>query len=146
MKQELNLPAIFLKIKDDLIWDRLRKKYVKLNPEEWVRQHLIGYLIDHLNYPEGLMASEYTVDYNGMKKRCDIVGFNRDLSPSFIVECKAPSIQISEDTFYQTARYVSTLKAKMLVLSNGIDHYCAKIDQTENKLIYLKEIPPFSEV
>ena len=146
MQQSLNLPAAHLKIKDNQIWDRLRKKYVKLTPEEWVRQHFIAYLIDNLGYSEGLMASEYTVDYNGMKKRCDIVGFHNDLNPMFIVECKAPSITISEDTFYQIAKYANTLKAKMLILTNGMNHYCAKIDVKENKLIYLETIPSFKEI
>lgn len=117
-----------------------------LTPEEWVRQHFIAYLIDHLGYPEGLMASEYTLAYNGMKKRCDIVGFDSSLQPFFIVECKAPSVEISQDTFYQIARYASSLKAQMLVLTNGLNHYCARIDIKENKLIYLKEIPSFAGV
>jgi len=143
INKPLNLPAANLKLKDNQIWDRLRKKYVKLTPEEWVRQHFIAYMIDHLSYSEGLMASEFTVNYNNMKKRCDIVGFNNDLTPFFIVECKAPSVEITEDTFYQIAKYTSTLKAKMLILTNGMNHYCAKIDEKENRLIYLEGIPKF---
>lgn len=146
MHTALNLPPTKLKLKTNQVWDRLRKKYVLLTPEEWVRQHFIAYLIDHLGYPEGRMASEYTVDYNGMKKRCDVVGFNENLQPFLIVECKAVSIEISENTFYQIARYASTLKAKLLILTNGMNHYCAKIDVTEKKLIYLKSIPNFKEL
>jgi hypothetical protein len=146
MHPALNLPPAKLKLKTNQVWDRLRKKYVLLTPEEWVRQHFISYLIDHLGYPEGRMASEYTVDYNGMKKRCDVVAFDERLRPVVIVECKAVSIEISENTFYQIARYASTLKAKLLILTNGLNHYCAKIDVTENKLIYLETIPNYSEI
>lgn len=146
MLPTINLPAANLRLKTDQVWDRLRKKYVQLTPEEWVRQHFIAYLIDHLGYPEGRMASEYTVDFNGMKKRCDVVGFDKDLKPFFIVECKASSVEISQETFYQIARYAASLKARLLILSNGINHYCAKIDQKENKLIYLEKIPDFSEI
>jgi hypothetical protein len=146
MHPALNLPPAKLKLKTNQVWDRLRKKYVLLTPEEWVRQHFISYLIDHLGYPEGRMASEYTVDYNGMKKRCDVVAFDERLQPVVIVECKAVSIEISENTFYQIARYASTLKAKLLILTNGLNHYCAKIDVTENKLIYLETIPNYSEI
>lgn len=146
MNPQLNLPQASLKTKSDQVWDRLRKKFVLLTPEEWVRQHFIAYLIDHLGYPEGLMASEYTLAYNGMKKRCDIVGFDSSLQPFFIVECKAPSVEISQDTFYQIARYASSLKAQMLVLTNGLNHYCARIDIKEDKLIYLKEIPSFAGI
>ncbi len=146
MHPALNLPPAKLKLKTNQVWDRLRKKYVLLTPEEWVRQHFISYLIDHLGYPEGRMASEYTVDYNGMKKRCDVVAFDELLRPVVIVECKAVSIEISENTFYQIARYASTLKAKLLILTNGLNHYCAKIDVTENKLIYLETIPNYTEI
>jgi hypothetical protein len=146
MHPALNLPPTKLKLKTNQVWDRLRKKYVLLTPEEWVRQHFIAYLIEHLGYPEGRMASEYTVDYNGMKKRCDVVAFDENLQPFLIVECKAVSIEISENTFYQIARYASTLKAKLLILTNGMNHYCAKIDVTENKLIYLETIPNFKEL
>ena len=81
-----------------------------------------------------------------MKKRCDIVGFSKDLSPFFIVECKAPSIGISEDTFFQIAKYANTLKAKLLMLTNGLEHYCAKIDLNENKIVYLEQIPSYKEI
>jgi len=146
MNPQLNLPQASLKMKSDQVWDRLRKRYVPFTPEEWVRQHFISYLIDHLGYPEGRMASEYTVAYNGMKKRCDIVCFDAALQPYFIVECKSPNIQISQDTFYQIARYASSLKAQMLILTNGLNHYCAQIEILENKLIYLEEIPNYVRV
>jgi hypothetical protein len=142
----LNLPPANLKIKDTQIWDRLRKKYVPLTPEEWVRQHLIAYLVDHLGYPEGRMASEYVVNYNGMKKRCDIVCFDAQLSPFLVVECKAPAVVVTEDTFYQAARYFASLKTSMLVLTNGLQHYCACMDAQLKELRYLPEIPACKDI
>lgn len=142
---KLNLPETNLRIKQQEVWDRLRKKYVALTPEEWVRQHIIAYLIDHLNYPEGRMASEYTLNYNGMKKRVDLVCFDEHLAPIVLVECKASTVTISQDTFYQAARYASSLKAKLLILSNGINHFCAHINSKENKLDYLPNIPSYKD-
>ena len=142
---QLNLPAFEIKIKDNLIWDRLRKKFVRLTPEEWVRQHLINYLIEHLQYPAGRTVSEFTVEYNNMKKRCDILIFDENGLPFLVAECKAPEIKINQDTFYQAARYASSLKIKWIVLSNGNDHYCAEINQTDGQLNFQKEIPAFNK-
>jgi hypothetical protein len=142
----LNLPLANLKINETRIWDRLRKKYVPLTPEEWVRQHFIAYLVDHLGYPEGRMASEYVVTYNGMKKRCDIVCFDAQLAPLLVVECKAPAVVVTEDTFYQAARYFSSLKTSLLILTNGLQHYCACVDSQSKELRYLPEIPACKDV
>ena len=146
MFTQLNLPQSNIKIKDDKIWCRLRKKYYKSTPEEWVRQHFINYLIDFKSYPEGRLVSEYPVEYNGMKKRCDIALFSQNLTVQLIVECKAPKVAITEDTFYQIARYNRVLGASLLILTNGLDHYCAHVNLTEKELNYLKEIPSFEEV
>jgi hypothetical protein len=142
---QLNLPPFEIKIRENLIWDRLRKKFVRLTPEEWVRQHLINYLIEHLHYPAGRTVSEYTVDYNSMKKRCDILIFDENGLPFLVVECKAPEIKISEDTFYQAARYASSLKIKWILLSNGVDHFCAQINQTDGHLNFRPEIPAYQK-
>lgn len=139
----LNFPPAKLIIRNQQIFDPLRKKLVPLTPEEWVRQNLIRYLIDHLHYPAGLMASEYTVSYNGMNKRADLVLFNTAGNPYLIIECKAPDVKITEDTFYQLARYASSLKATMLIMTNGLDHYCAEISKAEGKLKYLDRIPEY---
>lgn len=141
----LNLPKANLKLKDNLIWDVLRKKYVNHTPEEWVRQHFIHYLINDLNYPIGLMASEKLVKYNKMSKRCDVVAFSNQLNTLMIVECKAPKIKLTEDTFYQIAKYNFTLKAPILILTNGLQHIVAHIDLNENKIKYLETIPTFEE-
>ncbi|MBN4082144.1 type I restriction enzyme HsdR N-terminal domain-containing protein [bacterium AH-315-B15] len=135
MHPKLNLPDSEIKVQDDQIWDRLRKKYVQHTPEEWVRQHFINYLIDHLKYSEALMLSEYTVEYNKMKKRCDIVVMNPNQVAQIIVECKAPQVELSEDTFYQIARYNYVLKAPILILTNGMQHFCALIKGSELKFL-----------
>lgn len=146
MSEQLNLPKAIIRINGDQIWDRLRKKYVKNTPEEWVRQHFIHYLIDHLNFPEGRMISELKVVYNGMNKRCDIAVFDLEKKPQVIVECKAAHISITENTFYQIAKYAHTLKAQILMMSNGKNHYCAKIDQKTGEISYLPEIPTYEEL
>ncbi|MFD1552629.1 hypothetical protein DNU06_16650 [Putridiphycobacter roseus] len=135
----LNLPKAELKIKDQKIWDILRKKYVLLTPEEWVRQHYIHYMTTYLGYSKNLMKSEYQVKYNQMAKRCDIVLFNTLLKPTVIVECKAPHIKITADTFYQIAKYHATLNADLLILTNGIQHVHALINSKENKIDFIQE-------
>lgn len=142
---ELNLPKANLKLKDDLIWCVLRKKYIKNTPEEWVRQHFIHYLINDLNYPPGLMASEKMVKYNGMSKRCDIVSFSNKLKTVLIVECKAPKVKLTEDVFYQIAKYNFTLKAPLLILTNGLQHIVAHVDVESNEVKYLEALPDFKE-
>jgi len=143
---ELNLPKAKLKLKDDLIWCVLRRKYIKNTPEEWVRQHFIHYLINELSYPVGLMASESIVKYNDMSKRCDIVAFSNELKTLMIVECKAPKIKLTEDVFYQIAKYNFTLKAPLLILTNGLQHVVAHIDVASKEIKYLKEIPIYEKV
>lgn len=144
MHPALNLPTADIRFKDEQIWDRLRKKYLKDTPEEWVRQNFIAYLIDHLGYSEGLMASEYKVEYNEMHKRCDIVALDKHSKTLLIVECKAPKVPLTEDTFYQIARYNHILNAPLLILTNGMQHYCALI--REKKLQYLEAIPNRKEL
>ena len=143
---QLNLPKIEPKLKGDQIWDALRCRYVKHTPEEWVRQHMIGFLCNHLEYSKNLMQSEHTVKYNNMQKRCDIIAFNNTLSPLLIVECKAPQIKLSEDTFYQIAKYNFTIKAPLLILTNGMDHVHALMNPETKSIDFLKELPSKSEL
>ena len=145
MYPALNLPKANLKLKDNLIWDVLRKKYVRHTPEEWVRQHFIHHLLNDLNYPIGLMASEKMVKYNKMSKRCDIVAFSNQLDTLLIVECKAPKIKLTEDTFYQIAKYNFTLKAPLLILTNGLQHIIAHVNSSNNEIQFLEKIPTFKE-
>jgi hypothetical protein len=145
MYPKLNLPKTNLKLKGDTVWDILRKKYVLNTPEEWVRQHYIHYMVNILKYPNSLMASERLVKYNGLSKRCDIVAYSNQLKPILIVECKSPKIKLTEDTFYQVAKYNFTLKAPLLVLTNGLQHNAAHIDTNTNKVNFLAEMPSFEE-
>ncbi len=141
----LNLPPAKLKIKEGELWDVLRKKYVKHTPEEWVRQHFIHYLIS-IGYSPNLMASEKLVKYNGLSKRCDIVAFNNKNETLMIVECKAPKIPLTQETFYQVAKYNAVLNAQFLILTNGLQHIVSKVDTEKNEIIFLQEIPRFTDV
>jgi hypothetical protein len=141
----LNLPPAKLKLRANQIWDVLRGKYVKLTPEEWVRQHFIHYLIT-LGYSKNLMASEQLVKFNTMSKRCDIVAYNNKNETLLIVECKAPHIKLSIDTFYQVAKYHAVLNSKLLILTNGLQHIVASVDKDHQKINFLKEIPKQSTI
>lgn len=126
-----------------LIFDKLRKKYMVLTPEEWVRQHFVHFLIDEKKYPISLIAIEKQLTVNNLKKRSDILVFNSDGHPEIIVECKAPSIKITQDTFDQIARYNLKLKATFLVVTNGLEHFYCKMDLENETYIFLKEIPDY---
>ena len=144
----LNLPSFAVKIQQrngkSLIFDPLRKKYVALTPEEWVRQHFTHFLTDHKGYPKGLLANEIQLDLNGTKKRCDTVLFNKDLSARMIVEYKAPHIAITQAVFDQITRYNMVLKVDYLIVSNGINHYCCKIDYQSMSYSFLPDIPSYT--
>ena len=120
----LNLPSFPIKMQQrngkNMIFDPLRKKYVALTPEEWVRQHFIHFLTDFKGYPKGLLANEIQLDLNGTKKRCDTVLYNKDLSARMIVEYKAPHIEITQAVFDQITRYNMVLKVDYLIVSNGL--------------------------
>ena len=146
----LNLPSFAVKIQQrngkNLIFDPLRKKYVALTPEEWVRQHFTHFLTDHKGYPKGLLANEIQLDLNGTKKRCDTVLFNKDLSARMIVEYKAPHIAITQTVFDQITRYNMVLKVDYLIVSNGINHYCCKIDYQSMSYSFLPDIPSYTDL
>ncbi len=145
MNLELNLPQANLRIDKGYVWDVLRRKSLKLTPEEWVRQHFIHFLIEHKNYPSGLMTSEYKVVYAGKAVRADIVVFNTNHETQVIIECKAPKIKLTEDTFFQVAKYARVLSPKLIVLTNGLKHICARLEANGN-LKYLQEIPDYCEI
>ena len=146
----LNLPSDPAKILKrngkNVIFDTLRQKYVALTPEEWVRQHFVHFLTDFKGYPKGLLANEIQLDLNGTKKRCDTVLFNRDLSARMIVEYKAPNIEITQAVFDQITRYNMVLKVEYLIVSNGIRHYCCRIDYNTMQYTFLPDIPAFNEL
>ena len=144
---QLNLPIAVLKTKlvegTTQVFDQVRKKYLVLTPEEWVRQHFIHYLNQEKNYPLGLMGVEKMVKYNSMKTRADIVLYAADGKPNMIVECKAPNVKITQDAFNQIAKYNFKLKVKYLVLTNGIQHFCCQMDYETNGIKFLEEIPSY---
>ncbi len=146
----LNLPQYEIKISQlngrSYIFDSLRLKYVSLTPEEWVRQHFINYLTFHLGYPKGLLVNEAEIKIGEKKLRCDSVLYNKESLPRMIIEFKAPTIEITQKVIDQVATYNSLLKAEYLVVSNGIKHFCFKVDYKKRKLLQLKEIPKYSEL
>lgn len=143
----LNLPAFNAKIETrngkNVIFDVIRRRYVALTPEEWVRQHFVHFLLAHKGYPQSLIANEVQVQLNNTKKRCDTVLYRRDLTARMIVEYKAPEIEITQKVFDQITRYNMVLKVDYLIVSNGIQHYCCRMDYEQNSYTFLKEIPDY---
>ncbi len=141
----LNLPPFDHKVIDrngkPHIYDLIRKKYIMLTPEEWVRQHIIHLLINHYNYPKSLFAVETGLYYNKMAKRSDIMILNTNGLPHLLVECKSPDVAISQHTFAQIARYNFTLRPAFLAISNGLTHYCFSVQNGE--INYLNDFPVF---
>lgn len=145
--QNLNLPTYPFKLKQDgervQIFDAIRKKYVVLTPEEWVRQHFVQFLIQEKKYPLSLIAVERSLKYNLLQKRADVLAYNTLGEPYLMVECKAPEVKISQDTFDQVARYNMAFKVKYLVVTNGLQHFCCQMNYTENSYQFLEQIPAF---
>ncbi len=148
--QSLNLPAYDTKITTEngkhRIFDILRKTYVALTPEEWVRQHFIHYLVSTKGYPASLMANETSINLNNIKLRCDTVVYDNNLTPRAIIEYKAPGVTINKTTFSQIARYNLVLKVDYLIVSNGLKHYCCKMDYTNGSYTFLQEIPDYTTI
>ena len=146
--QKLNLPEYTFKLKlengKEVIFDMLRKKYVRMTPEEWVRQNFIRFLVEEKNFPASLMAVETLVNVNNNPLRADLIVFGKSGQPLVAVEFKAPSVKISQDTFNQIVRYNMNLKVEYLIVSNGLAHYCCKIDYMANSYTFLQEIPDYT--
>lgn len=147
---KLNLPKANLKTTTDgdkeLILDSLRRKYVALTPEEWVRQNFVSFLINHKGFLAGLMNNEVSLIQNGIKRRCDTLVSDKFGKPLMIVEYKAPNVEITQKVFDQIVRYNYVFKAKYLVVSNGISHYCCVINYEQGNYSFLKEIPYYSDL
>ena len=148
---ELNLPEYEYKVKrrEDgswCIWDRLRERWVALTPEEWVRQHFVEWLITDKQFPAALMGNEVSLTQNGIARRCDTVVADRTGQPLVIVEYKAPNINVTQKTFDQIVRYNMVLKARYLIVSNGLNHYCCCIDYETNSYRFLEDIPSYQEL
>lgn len=144
----LNLPPYATKITlrdgKNMIWDVIRRKYVALTPEEWVRQHFVHFLIEHKGYPTSLLANEVALTLNGTSRRCDTVLYDRALSPRMIIEYKAPQIPITQKVFDQICRYNLVFHVDYLVVSNGLSHYCCRMDYANNSYQFLSEVPEYS--
>ena len=144
---QLNLPNAVLKTKlvegTTQVFDAVRKKYLVLTPEEWVRQHFIHYLNSEKKYPLGLMGVEQMVKYNEQSTRADIVLYTNEGKPNMIVECKGPKVKITQAAFNQIAKYNFKLRVGFLVVTNGMQHFCCAMDYEDNKITFLQEIPQF---
>lgn len=147
--QDLNFPKFDYRFKSTenkvSIFDIIRKKFVILQPEEWVRQHCMHYLITEKNYPKSLINVEKELTINGLKKRYDIVIFNPDGSIFLMVECKSPKITINQSTFDQIARYNLKINAAYLMVTNGINHYYCQMDFKKEQYTFLRDIPSYSK-
>lgn len=145
--QKLNLPSFDYKVKKDegkiWIFDIIRKKFVILTSEEWVRQHFLNYLIAEMNYPKSLLKIESGLMYNTLRKRSDIQVYNREGKAWMIIECKAPDQKITQQTIKQVAAYNATLKTKYVAVTNGLTHFCYKINWDDNETVFLDAIPPY---
>lgn len=143
----LNLPPYQFKLKQQgvrtQIFDSIRKKYVVLTPEEWVRQNFLQFLIQDKKYPASLIAVEAGLKYNQLQKRMDVLVYDKQGTPHLMVECKAPEVKINQDVFDQIARYNMVFKVKYLVVTNGMHHFCCLMDYTNNAYQFLEQIPVF---
>ena len=148
--RKLNLPAYDFRYKEDggnrLVLDIYRKRFVKLTPEEEVRQRFARYLVEEKGYPASLVMTEYSLKLNKMSRRCDILVHKPAGHPAVLVECKAPEVTISQATFDQVARYNLAFRVEYLMVTNGLKHYCCKIDFKTEKVIFLGDIPSYGEI
>lgn len=146
----LNLPQYSIKVTKqkgrDFIFDDLRRKYVALTPEEWVRQHFVHFLIEYRNYPPGLVSNEIQLHLNGTTKRCDTVIYDKQAHPRIIVEYKAPHVEITQKVFNQISRYNMVLHVDYLIISNGLQHYCCRMNYDKGTYEFLQDIPYYSSL
>ena len=146
----LNLPPYPIKIQEKgekrQIFDFLRRKWVALTPEEWVRQHFTHYLVEQKGYPKGLMGNEVELHVGEKRLRCDTVLYHKQGQPQMIVEYKAPTIQIQQKTFDQISAYNLLLHVDYLIVSNGLQHYCCKMDYNNQKYVFLEDIPDYEKI
>lgn len=147
---KLNLPAFPFSVKSEkqikYIFDKNRKKYVQLTPEEWVRQNFTEYLVKYKNYPRTSIAIEVTININRAKKRCDILVYNRNFKPVLLIECKAPYVKINAGAFEQIEMYNLNTVVEYLIVTNGLTHYCCKLDYKTATYKFLEDIPLYTDI
>ncbi|MCL9805245.1 type I restriction enzyme HsdR N-terminal domain-containing protein [Flavobacterium amniphilum] len=146
--QQLNFPAYSFRFKNSenkvSIFDEIRKKFVVLTPEEWVRQHVVRYLLEEKKYSKSYINVEKMISINGLTKRYDIVVFNPDGSIFVLIECKAPEVNITQNVFDQIARYNMVLNANYLMVTNGLNHYFCQMDFEKEQYNFLRDLPEFN--
>ena len=144
----INLPSYATKLRENgskhEIFDFLRRKYVALTPEEWVRQHFTHYLVEQKGYPKGLLANEVELKAGEKRLRCDTLLYYKDLKPQMIIEYKAPEIGITQQVFDQITVYNMLLRVPYLIVSNGLQHYCCRMDYDNATYVFLSDIPDYS--
>ena len=147
--QKLNFPTYPFRFKNSenkvSIFDEIRKKFIILTPEEWVRQHVLAFLLMEKKYPKSLINVEKVLKVNKLNKRYDLVVFEPDGSILILVECKAPHINITQTTFDQIARYNMTMKAQFLMVTNGLNHYFCQMDYVNEKYVFLPNLPEYQK-
>jgi hypothetical protein len=129
-----------------MIFDFLRKKYVALTPEEWVRQHFTHYLVEHKGYPKGLLGNEIELQIGDKRLRCDSILYNKVARPQMIIEYKAPTVPLQQKVFDQVSAYNLLLRVDYLIISNGMEHYCCMMDYEHQKYLFLQEIPDYEKL
>ena len=146
----LNLPSFEIKLsgtpEKPKIFDILRRKYVTLTPEEWARQHFVHYLIEHKGYPMALLANEVELKAGDKRLRCDSILYNKVVQPRMIIEYKAPTVVLTQRVFDQISAYNLLLHVDYLVVSNGMQHYCCKMDYDHQKYLFLEDIPDYQNI
>jgi len=146
-KEQLNLPEYTFRLKDEsgkeYIFDEIRKKFLLLTPEEWVRQNFIKFLVAEKQYPASLIAIETGLKYNQLQKRADVLIYNKVGQADILIECKATGIKITQHVFDQIARYNMAFRVNYLIVTNGLNHFCCKMDYSNNSYFFLKDIPQF---
>ena len=146
--QNLNFPTYSFRFKNSenkvSIFDEIRKKFILLTPEEWVRQHVVQFLLQDKKYPKSYINVEKLIKINDLSKRYDGVVFQPNGEIFLLIECKAPEVPISQQTFDQIARYNLVLKARYLMVTNGLNHYFCQMDFENEKYVFLKELPEYS--
>jgi len=149
LPKKLAYPTYNFNVKSEnnvtFVFDEIRKKWLVLTPEEWVRQHIVFYLVDQKGYPASLIGVEKTVVINTLKKRFDIVCFNNRAEPILIIECKAPEIVLQRTTIEQVNRYNEVIGAAIMMITNGIDTYLMRKNSSNNTISYLNEIPHYKD-
>ena len=147
---EINLPSYAIKLRERdgkrEIYDFLRRRYVALTPEEWVRQHFTHYLVEHKGYPKGLLANELSLRVGEKRLRCDTLLYNNMLQPRMVVEYKSPEVSITQRVFDQVMSYNMLLRVDYLVVSNGLQHFCCHIDYAAGSYAFLREVPDYKDL